>query len=125
MFNLVSWCIPLQLVPSDPAFLGGSSHPSGSEKDANTPLMQHMACHLMKNEIIRLFQINSHFMAKLWKYWPVIVERLTFLDGGLGDNLLDPDSKIVFGHHHFATSNEFLIHIHIHIGIGGLIELHD
>jgi hypothetical protein len=61
MFNPAGWCIPLRLAPSDPAFLGGSSHPSGPEKDANTPLVKHMACHLMKNRIIRLFKIKSHF----------------------------------------------------------------
>ena len=45
--------------------------------------------------------------------------------GRFGNNLLDPNPKIVFSHHHFAAGDEFLVHIHIHTGIGGLVELHD
>ena len=38
-----------------------------------------------------------------------------------GDNLLNSNPEVIFGHHYFTACHELLIHVHIHVGVSGFI----
>ena len=103
------------LVPADHA--GASiTHLDDEQVEVRFPLDD--------DEIIQLFLKKQPLLGQIRGVLAFLGYIDNLLLGCLGDNLLDTNPKIVLSHHYFAARDEFLVHIHIHTGIGRLVELH-